>query len=127
MAGRSCNRSYSGGGSGGTDRTKGLKSVIRNIERSSHGNHLTDYSDPAVDRRASDVALQQRMGILPERRHRFDSAYHYYPGFDGQNITRSDLWREGGSRGVKLDRGVPQLAALSHLRKSDPRTSAPTD
>src|SRR5215470_12550462 len=55
--------------------------------RETHGNNSDHHSDPPAYRRVADVAVQYRMGLLPQWRPWFGAPYPHHFGFDGKVLS----------------------------------------
>jgi hypothetical protein len=53
-----------------------------------HGHHSIDYSDSALDRRATGLAIQFRLGLLAERRIRLNSLNPYHSRFKRTSVNK---------------------------------------
>ena len=60
-----------------------------------NGNDSDHYFDPTATGRSADLAVQQRVGILPERRTWIGSGNYYHPGPHGPVLNRIARSLEG--------------------------------
>jgi hypothetical protein len=65
------------------------------------------YSDTAADRRAAELGLFKRMGLLPGRWARHHSDHRYYFGPDGTNLAPANQGRGSGiANGERVNRAA---------------------
>src|SRR5437763_5699006 len=62
------------------------EALLWSATREAYVHHFAYYPDFASDRRTADMALQHRLGLLPQRRFGIDSFDPHYPSADGPSL-----------------------------------------
>lgn len=93
------------------DLDDGQRGVMlkRKIKETQHDtrHHPLNRSNPPIDRRHSELAVQQAMGLFPKRRPRHHIGHRYRAGPHG-----SDLRHLANAVGAQEDLGKPGLGGI---------------